>query len=575
MSTRDSTSTHFPDRFRLVIGQPANQAASTVASVIGEVTATPELNARMFVAGDMNALTKAVVDVIGAPVSGLCIAAVLESQGWTDADAQALFQRANLMDLGQEMWQESWLIHKFEAVEGLSTSPFGAVSSKSARVKGDNLHLRGLYFLVIALLQVAGLALAGVSFGAGGGLTTLEATATGAGLLLGLLWASGFGQLLARDPWSLHLQGDDVLAGLAAFRVLGLSMGLAALACGAAIGLAFAAQGTVPEATEPAAAMGLGIACFLLIVLFWLLVNALMAMGLGATSLVAISLAMASMISLLAFAPRDLPSQVAPAGGLILACVFMSVQLVTWWMAKRRHSSTNRRLPRLAGMVTDQSGYVMYGAGLMLLIILDRMVAWHVGAQAGWLSFQAPYEIGLGWALLAFLFAVVGQEWVLAKFLRWISQRMAWHRLGDIQEYRSAVRDAYGSRLALAVTIAVASAVIVASFLTWASISVAWLRPILPTAEGLTVFRWGLVGYGLLSVAVFNTGLLVAVSQPGRLIVPLVSAVVADLVVALLAAQILGYEASVLGLVAGATVLLASSTVQVISFLKTPAYARY
>ena len=103
----------------------------------------------------------------------------------------------------------------------------------------------------------------------------------------------------------------------------------------------------------------------------------------------------------------------------------------------------------------------------------------------------------------------------------------------------------------------------------------AWLRPILPTAEGLTVFRWGLVGYGLLSVAVFNTGLLVAVSQPGRLIVPLVSAVVADLIVALLAAQILGYEASVLGLVAGATVLLASSTVQVISFLKTPAYSLY
>ena len=56
---------------------------------------------------------------------------------------------------------------------------------------------------------------------------------------------------------------------------------------------------------------------------------------------------------------------------------------------------------------------------------------------------------------------------------------------------------------------------------------------------------------------------------------PLVSAVVADLVVALLAAQSLGYEASVLGLVAGATVLLACSTVQVISFLKTPAYSLY
>ncbi|MFZ2360712.1 MAG: hypothetical protein WA040_15335 [Anaerolineae bacterium] len=572
MSTRDSASTHFSDRFRLVIGQRANQAASTVALGTGVATATPDLNARMFAAGDVHTLTRAIVGAIGVPVSGLSIAAVLESQGWTDADAQALFQRANLMDLGQEIARESWLIHKSESAEGRPTSAYAVV----AQVSGGNLHLRGPYFLAIAFLQIAGLALAGVSFGAGFGLTTLEATATGAGLLFGLLWASGFGQLLARDPWSLHLQGHDVLAGLAAFRVIGLSMGSAALTCGIVCALVFAALRIVPEATEAVvAALGLGMTCFLLIILFWLLVNALMAMGLGAASLVATGLSMASMIALATLAPIDLPRQATAVVGLVLACVFMSGKLATWWMSKRRHSPPNRRLPRLTGTVIDEFGYVIYGAGLMLLIILDRFVAWHVGAPAGWLSFQAPYEIGLGWALMAFLIAVVGQEWVLAKFLRWINHRMAWFLLSDTQGYQRDVRDAYWSRLTLAVTIAVASAVVMVSFLFWASTAVPWLRPILPTAEGLPVFRWGLLGYCLLSVAVFNTGLLIAVSQPGRLILPLAFALSVDLAVALTSAQILGYSASVLGLVAGAMVLLVSSTFQVMSFLKTPAYGLY
>ena len=80
VSTRDSTSTHFPDRFRLVIGRPANQAAITVASGIGEATVTPDLSARMFAAGDMHALTRAVVGAIGVPVSGLSIAAVWKAR---------------------------------------------------------------------------------------------------------------------------------------------------------------------------------------------------------------------------------------------------------------------------------------------------------------------------------------------------------------------------------------------------------------------------------------------------------------------------------------------------------------
>lgn len=562
MSTRDSTSPHFVECFRLIIGQQPSRATSTVALDLDEATTAPNLGPRMCVVGDLRALTEAVVSYIGMPVSGSSIAAFLESQGWADADAQVLFHCANLMALGQQIWREGWLIHGFESVEGRSIS-------KSTQTSDEGLNLRGPYFLAIALLQMAGLILAGVSLGTGMGLTSLEATAIGAGLLLGLLWASGFSQLLARDPWSLHLQGDDVLAGLAAFRVITLSMGLAALACGAVIGLVFAT-------TEPAVvAVGLGIACFLLIVLFWLLVNALLAMGLGLASLIAVGLSLAGTTLLLAYAPLDLRPQTAPVVGLTLASILMGAQLVAWWTTKRRRSPPNRHLPRMAGMAIDQSGYIMYGAGFMLLIVLDRMVAWHVGAQSGWLAFQASYEIGLGWAFLAFLGAMVGQERLLARFLRWVSQRMTWHRLGETQGYRRAVRDVYWSRLAIALAIAVASGVVIASFVVWVSTRVARLDPILPVAEGLLVFHLGLLGYGLLSVAGFNTALLVAASRPGRLIVPLVFALCVDLVVAILAAHTLGYAASVLGLVAGAMTLLASSTVQVIHFLKTPAYGLY
>lgn len=562
MSTRDSTSTHLAETFRLVVGKQANAANTTVASDIDEATTAPDLSPTMFVAGDLRALTRTLVGHIGTPISGSSIAAFLESQGWADTDAQDMYDCANLMDLGQRIWQEGWSIHGFESVEGWS-------AAKSAPASNEHLHLRGPYFLAIALIQIVGVVLVSISLGGGVGLTSPEATTMGTGLLLGLVWAGGFGQLLARDPWSLHLQGDDALAGLAALRVIGLSIGLAVLACGVVIGLVVATR------ESAVAAMGLGIACFLGIMLFWLLVNALLAMGLGLASVIATGLALAVVTSLVMAGPFDLPPQTAPAVALVMACVFMGVHLVAWWTAKRRRARPNQHLPRLAGMTIDQFGYIVYGAGLMLLIVLDRVVGWHAGAQTGWLSFQASYEIGLGWALLAFLVAVVGQELVLAKFVRWIKHRMVGHQLGDIQGYQRVVCNAYWSRLVCAFIIAAASGLVVTSVLAWASSVVTGLRPILPVAEGLVVFCWGVVGYSLLSVAVFNTGLLVAVSQPGRLILPLLFSLFVDLAVALVATQALGYPASVLGLIAGAATLLGCSTVQVTALLKTPIYSLY
>ena len=107
------------------------------------------------------------------------------------------------------------------------------------------------------------------------------------------------------------------------------------------------------------------------------------------------------------------------------------------------------------------------------------------------------------------------------------------------------------------------------------AVGTSWLQVILPSEESLLVMGWGLVGYGCLAVALLATGLIVALSQPQRLLLPLAGALVADLTVAGLAAQTMGYHASVLGLVAGAAVLLVLSTAHALAMLREPAYSLY
>ncbi len=527
-------------------------AAAGVPETGSEVS-KPDLAAHGFVPGDQDALAKALAAHIGLPMSGPAVAAFLESQGWSDTDAQERFGCADLVVLGRLLWEKGWA-----TTTGVARGDLAGHDQAEPIRRGT--RLRGLYFLALALVQVTALALTGVSFGAGFGFTSAEATAVGLGMVLGLLWANSFSQLLARDPLRFHQEGRDTTAGRAVFRLLGIAGGLAAFLAAAATLVGGSRAAVLP-----------GTLSFLLVTLFWLAVNALFVLDLAP---VAVLSALAGLV--VAGYARLMPAVTltppALAGlALTLADLLMAAALVAWWRSRRDRSAGV--LPRLAGVVVGQAGYLLYGLGLMLLIVVDRLVAWRIGGGAAGLVFQGRYEAGLAWALLAFLVTLAGQEGLFAALLRRLRTYRLTLAVGDLPGRRRDVARVYWAGLGLTAGLAAVAGGLLALVLVYASDRIGWLTPLLPVEEALPVFRWALLGYGLLAVAMLNTGLLVAMSQPGRLLPSLFLAVVADLAVAWAAAQTAGYAHSVFGLIAGAALLLLVTTWQVNRLFQSSVWA--
>ena len=508
-----------------------------------------------FAGGRFRTLTAAVMSQIGLPVSGYTVTAFLESQGWTEQDAQRWFGSASLMDLGEAIYTRSR--------SAVSDQP--AATTAALEVERSTTRLRGGYFLALALIQLVALLVAGISFGGGGGLSALTASFVSVGLLLSLVWANGFSQLLARDAMRLHLEGDDALAGRAALRMLGLAMGLAAAVAAGVWGVA-ALAGVV------SGIVGLSAVYFVLLAGFWLLVNALFALDLSPFAVVAALVGLGVAVVSLTWLPARTPY--GSGLGLLIADVTMTAILVVWWGRKMRRSLADKRLPRLTAVWLDQWAYFAYGVGVMLLIVVDRLAAWSVTATSFGFNIQASYEVGLGWALFGFLGMVAIHEPILAKFLKGMRLGLQHFRTREGAAFAGSLRRAYAGLMLTAVVSAAVVAALVVLAVQLLSSSAMW-EALLPTAQGMRTLYVGLAGFALLALALVNTGIVIALSRPQRLLAPLAVSLAADVTTAWLATMWLGYEGSVLGLVVGAGLMLAFSVIEVRRLLATPGHALY
>ncbi|MCP4168231.1 MAG: hypothetical protein GY759_20390 [Chloroflexi bacterium] len=533
--------------------------AGVVLEVAGESGKPPELAARHFAGHPLHALARAVVAHTGRPVSDYAVTAFLESRGWTDADAFEIFGMKDLVGLGSRIWELGQpLAVSHERSQALDTGKTVVVETKT--------RLRGTYFLALALIQMVGLVVAGIALGVGSGFSRGEATAAALGLVLGLVWANAFSQFLARDPLRLYLQAKPALAGKAALRLLLIAIGGATMVAALAVGLVAIRQGSLDLVL-------LGAMYFLLLSLFWLLVNALFVFEMAAFALATATLAVAVLVGIQVWAPDLLAAKLVPALGLLLAVTLMAVRLCWWCIQTLRQHPPSGRLSRLAAVAINQWGYGFYGLCVMLLIVLDRFVAWSVAAQGSGLSFQFGYEIALAWALLAFLLIMVYQERLLVRTLLDFRQsllRSGQGPAGSTADRGPSFSQNYWQRL---LRLAVFAAVICLLAMLLIERGESFSQPfrrLMPSQDMLPSFYGGLVGYAILALALLNTGFIIAMSQPGRLVIPLLLALGFDVVVAWNAASLFGISASVLGLVAGALLLLVLSTWQIKRLLVKP-----
>ena len=254
---------------------------------------------------DLRGLAAALEARIGLPVSGEAVTAYLESQGWSDADARFRFGCADLAALGTRAWEQSWTMLAPDSAQRLAAPAGEAVDAATT-------PLQGVFFLALALIQLVSLAWSGITFGSGIVGPARAAAIVMIGVLLGLVWANGFSQLLAREPYGLHQSGQDARARAAALRIVAVGVGLAVLlAVGAILVSASRDQMLLPIA--------LAVGHFWLVVIFWMAVAALFALGQAPVALTVALLALvlvgAGQTTFLKMLPPRMAARDGPGAG--------------------------------------------------------------------------------------------------------------------------------------------------------------------------------------------------------------------------------------------------------------------
>ena len=516
------------------------------------------LDPASFASGSIDALVWQVYRIVGPPVAGYAVTALLESRGWTNHDAMSYFGFSELTELGEKVWSRFWQEDRLLAAH--TQDEQGTPSSTP---------LHGFYFLLLALLQFMGLGVAGVALGVGKGFSSAQMLSMGGGLLWGFVWANGFTQLLARDPLSVHLEGDDVTAGLLGMRVVGMAVVVLFLLD---VFIFMVVLLAVPAWLE-LSMWGMGF-CFA-IALFWLLVNALFVFDLAPWTLLATLVAFIGMAWGARLGICQQHHLICPLAGILLADFFLSFVVLSWWLPRARDSSHRQALPPWQLVLVNQSGYLLYGFGLMLLVVADRLIAW-------WMSYLTTgqpklmyYEVGLGWALLAFLVLIAIQERLLRNLVQQLQIWARSHNLKAAPSFGKRFRRAYLKNLGIITLAAMGVTISLLVALAYWEYSFPALHLLLPRAEGRLVFRWGLLGYSLLAVATLNLGLIIITAQPGKALPLLVIAILVDVIVAWGSTLFFGYGASVAGLVVASCVLLLLSSIQVLSLLRSASYLFY
>lgn len=233
---------------------------------------------------------------------------------------------------------------------------------------------------------------------------------------------------------------------------------------------------------------------------------------------------------------------------------------------------------RLAQLAHGASPYFIYGLLYFVFVYVDRLVAW--SSQTTYLPyniwFRGQYELGMDWSLVALFLPLSVAEVLISTVMRRIENLE--HQLGlrRHNELLAAMHRTYFTMLGIFVAVSVVGVV-----LTHAG--VALLAPLrlfklsVPV-RGLEpfVFLWSSWAYVLFSVAIFNILMLFTLSHPRPALRVLGYAIIVDLVVGVLATQLLnGYQYAVVGLVVSCVFLAAYSTRSVLTVLPQLDYFLY
>jgi hypothetical protein len=498
-----------------------------------------------------------------SPVDMWAVAATLESRGMRDVDAQQLYGHRDVFALAEQIY--AGCRERLTARPEPAPEPTAPAGSRMVRQLGN--YARGASAGFPMLAQTFAVLLLAFALYASLGYDAEQASLVAVATLASLVVTGGFVQAVGRLTLYYLEQGSFRLAQEVTWRIVRLGV-----ATGAAVaGLASAAN--VIGGWLSAEQMRSVAAYFGLLVLLWLLLAVLYALKLR-LAIVGVFL---------------LSGAVAVA---LTATTEVSVEVVHWVAllagvtaagASARHSLLRRaagqaatnssvRLPRPALHAYSVAPYFLYGVLYFSFLSLDRVLAWTVGEHPLPIWFDSQYELGLDLALIVLVLMLPQLEYTVHAFAASITAVQTSFGAAEARHHNRHYLRFYFRQVALLAVLALTAAALVGALLLtlpgpWGSVDtsdITW-----------RVFVGGTAGYALLVLALLNGVFLFSLSRPWPVVLALVSGLLMNGVVGWLLSRDGEYWWSVGGLVAGAGLFAAVTTIAAVKVLARLDYYYY
>jgi hypothetical protein len=487
-----------------------------------------------------------VVDRIHVPVDAWAVAAALEAEGLRDADAVERFGYPDLFRFGEA-------VHARTRSPSFTLPPLDPPPTPVARSPLLTLfgHLfEGSFFALPMIGQSVCVVATGHSLWASLEFTELEASVVGLGTLASFVATAGFVVSLGRQ--------GAVYRTLKAFTLLRRSCTqlviAGAISC-VAVAAVLAGVELVAMPLRPTVA-GLALLYFLALSALWIGFATLymlqvhawtFGLSVGGALLVAASVRLGG----LPLVPVQLAAIVLTA----LASLVVASRRLRVLVASEDRVRAATRLPPPEVVVGILAPYAVYGMAYFALLLTDRALAWtapgrHV-PQAIW--FDAPYELGMDWALVTLLVPMTYLERVVHVSNARIEQDQRSLPHSRCDEHRRRFR--WFTWRATATLAALSALSVGGTYFGGGALrrydNVKLIRGFFASPTTTFVFWPAAVGYQLLTVGLMFGLLFFTLGQPRVVLRAMTGALVVALVVGFAASRLLGGDWAVLGFTTG------------------------
>jgi hypothetical protein len=495
-------------------------------------------------------LVEQVFELIGNPLSVWAVAATIESIGIRDVDASTDYGYKTVFDLAEDVYKKikKHIRGKFEEREEVKLKLGDVGESFKLFFKHFG---SGILFTMPMISQIVAIIIFEYALWAWFRFNVAQATMIAMGTISAFVITGGFIQVLGRLV-SKYMGEENYYLSWKAIKsvmyfAIPLVLGIAAITFLINIILPFYPQRMIT----------LGLTYFILISVMMLSAAVLYASE--QKSIILVSILVGTITVAFGMEVLDWGIYFSQWLGIGITSGIQIIYIFLFYLYKiraTRQQLYKQSLPKLEVSYYNLYRYFVYGFSYFFFLFIDRILAWSAGPPPPpyiiW--FNTPYELGMDWALLSFVFTIALLEFVIQLFSHRILPAQRRTDITKLKKFNLYFGNFYSLQLVLLFFIGIASIILTyygVDALRVFSEDYPEIRDFFANPMTVKIFWVGSIAYLFLVFGLLNSLFFFTMNRPEFVMYSMLAAVVVNAVTGYICSRIIGFEYAVFGLLAG------------------------